>query len=640
MSWRWRDPVAAGLLCVLAEAQVAGHPWVSVVLGLGYLLVGVAGARPELTLVALALLLLVDATAGGVLVGGVAAVLALGWVAFLAGRRQPPPARALAGVVVVTGLSVVADQVYSPGAFAPANDVVFYGVMLVLPGLVGWSIGSRSAQLAELTARTEELERRREAAVRFARAEEAARVEREVDRALTDRLRAIIGDIDRVHDLVGQRAADVPAGLAQVEATAREALGDLREVLGVLRPGALPGDPSPSPSTSVAPGPPERSAHPDRLDALLLIAVVPLAIETSLSGRRGPAWLNVAAALVQGLALVHARRRPLSGTALLLLAAGVQTAVLTPLPPTISWLLPGVLVVFLLARQLPARRAAAGLALAALGMYGAVLVTPAAHRGADSLVPDLVVGALSFWAGRTLRARDRRVGELHLIAAELSRRTAQEARLGALERRAAMARDLHDLGAHILTVVCLQCSAARATWEGDRSSAIGAVEVLRELAADSLTSLRTSLGQLSSPSEEPVDTALDATSLDLLTGLGRVLGLDVTVSVTGTPQPLPTDVAHAAFGVVQESLTNTARHAGHSDVDIRLTYRARCLEVTVADTGPLRTEQTQPAVLGSGSGLRGMRERVLACRGELTSGPGEDGRGFTVRALLPLVVAS
>jgi signal transduction histidine kinase len=446
----------------------------------------------------------------------------------------------------------------------------------------------------------------------------------------------------------------VPAQLSHVDAAARAALADLREVLDVLHPQSF----APVVHTVIASTRGNSSTSRRRLDlvdVLLVLALVPLAVETSVSGRRGPIWLNLLAAALQAVALVGARRHVVPGTAALLCVAGLQTAFLTPLPPTISWLLPSVLVTFLVARQLPARSAVVAFLFVALGFAAVTLVTPAAHRALDGVLPDAAIAALTFWAGRTLRAREGRVAELAILTEELARRNEEEARLAALERRADMARELHDLGAHVLTIVCLQSGAAQAMWEVDRTRALGALDVLNDLARDTLTHLKESLTGLSSLPDDATAGSMDPASLEVLAGLGRVLGLDVTVTVRGTPQALPSDVARAAFRVVQEALTNAARHAAPTRVEIDLSYAEQSLEVMVSDSGPEgpgrpgrpgrperpeRPTGTAPiTITGSGSGLRGMRERVHACRGELASGPREGG-GFTVRARLPLGAAA
>ncbi|MGI9155354.1 MAG: sensor histidine kinase [Marmoricola sp.] len=436
-------------------------------------------------------------------------------------------------------------------AMVATREEVFYAVMVAGPALAGWLTGSRARQVEELRRRNSDLELRRETALQAARADEAERVERQVDVALAERLRTIIDDARTAGRLSAQSPGEVPLRLAGVEATARDALADLREVLGVLQPVTSSAPAAPSVAVS-----PPRATGWDLVDLALALSLVPLAVETSVSGTRVPIWLDVLACAAQGALLLVVRRRPLVGATALLTLACVQSAFVTPLPPTVSWLLPALLVAFLVGARLPRTRAIAGLALVGAGISAVTVVTPAASRSTDGLLPGLALGLLAWWAGRTVAVRERRAAELVALAEELARTRDEQVRVAAAEQRAEMARELHDVGAHALTVVCLQAGAAQTMWTRDRAQACSALRVVLDLADDSLTHLRESLGALAGESSA---IPLDVAALDVLAGMGRVLGLRVGVSVHGEPRPLPGEVARAAFRVVQESLTNAAR---------------------------------------------------------------------------------
>ena len=155
-----------------------------------------------------------------------------------------------------------------------------------------------------------------------------------------------------------------------------------------------------------------------------------------------------------------------------------------------------------------------------------------------------------------------------------------------------------------------------------------ALLAIQEASADAARELRTTLSVLRSKEDG------DGSGLGQLDGLvarARTAGLPVTVTVTGARRPLPPDVDQAAYRIVQESLTNVSRHAGHARATVRLHYAPGALTVQVDDDGNGAGSGTP----GPGLGLVGMRERVSVLGGRLHAGP-QDGGGFLVRAELPL----
>ena len=132
---------------------------------------------------------------------------------------------------------------------------------------------------------------------------------------------------------------------------------------------------------------------------------------------------------------------------------------------------------------------------------------------------------------------------------------------------------------------------------------------------------------------DPTQPAPGTAQLGTLVAGARQAGLDTTFTVTGTPVPLPAAVDLAAYRIVQESLTNTIRHAGPATAAVSLTYRDGDLLVEVTDTG--RGPQAAPAVPGAGHGLAGMRERAAAVGGTVEAAPGQRD-GFRVTARLPV----
>ena len=200
------------------------------------------------------------------------------------------------------------------------------------------------------------------------------------------------------------------------------------------------------------------------------------------------------------------------------------------------------------------------------------------------------------------------------------------------DERGRIARDLHDVVAHAVSVIVLQAGAARriVAEQPDRArSALEAIETLgREAAAD----LRRLVGILRAP-EDPAGEVEPQPSLDRLAALlegVRAAGLDVRLETEGQPRPLPPGVELSAYRIVQEALTNTLRHAHAERADVLLRYQPDGLELEVSDNG-----RGPSAAAAGGHGLIGMRERAAIFGGRVEAGP-RPGAGFRVRVLLPL----
>jgi signal transduction histidine kinase len=218
-------------------------------------------------------------------------------------------------------------------------------------------------------------------------------------------------------------------------------------------------------------------------------------------------------------------------------------------------------------------------------------------------------------------------------AAESLRSRQEEERRKASEERLRMARELHDVLAHNISMINVQAGVALHLMDERPEQARTALAAIKEASKEALTEMRSVLGVLRQVDEAAPrsPTAGLARLDDLLVG-ARAGGLTVRVETDGEPEPLHAGVDLAAFRIVQESLTNAARHAGPGVTAIvRLGYRDHDLVIRVEDDG-----RGVPGDLPTGgSGLAGMRERVGALGGELFAGP-RDGGGFMIEARLPL----
>jgi signal transduction histidine kinase len=259
---------------------------------------------------------------------------------------------------------------------------------------------------------------------------------------------------------------------------------------------------------------------------------------------------------------------------------------------------------------------------------------------------------LTAWAAGTLS----RTKRANLQAAQ-SRADRAEAELDRQASRAAehertrIARELHNVVAHHVSLMAVQAEAATSLLPDRPAAARRSVEIIGDTARQALTELRRLLGVLRSPSER-LETAPSASLGDIgeVLDLVRGAGLEVELEVVGTPGPLAPSVDLTAYRIVQEALTNTIRHARASRADVTLSYEPGYVTVCVADSGPSQnglppggngSSVARPGspprgslLAGSGLGLAGIAERVASCGGNLTVGPTPAG-GFAVTARLP-----
>jgi signal transduction histidine kinase len=227
-------------------------------------------------------------------------------------------------------------------------------------------------------------------------------------------------------------------------------------------------------------------------------------------------------------------------------------------------------------------------------------------------------------AGRAIRRRRGRERDLILEREE-------KARAAVLEERTRIARELHDVVAHAISVIVLQARGARHALDAKPDDARSALDAIEHTAAQALAEMRRLLGMLRAD-EGDVALAPQPTlaQLETLVAHVRDAGLPVDVRVEGSPRELAPGVDLSAFRIVQEALTNALKHAGPASAHVLVRYGDDALELEVADTGGAAVNGA-----GGGHGLAGMRERVTVFGGELESGPRSEG-GYVVRARLPL----
>jgi signal transduction histidine kinase len=219
-------------------------------------------------------------------------------------------------------------------------------------------------------------------------------------------------------------------------------------------------------------------------------------------------------------------------------------------------------------------------------------------------------------------------------ADEVRRTRAEEGRRRASEERLRIARELHDVLAHNISMINVQAGVALHLMDERPEQARTALSAIKEASKEALSEMRSVLGVLRQVDESaPRAPTAGLARLDDLVERARVAGIAVRVEVAGEPRPLPAGADLAAFRIVQEALTNVTRHAGPGvTASVRLGYGEDALLIEVEDDGRGAPGDLPPG----GNGIPGMRERVLALGGEITAGPRTDGDGFRVRARLPV----
>ncbi|WP_170231626.1 sensor histidine kinase [Pseudonocardia kunmingensis] len=267
-----------------------------------------------------------------------------------------------------------------------------------------------------------------------------------------------------------------------------------------------------------------------------------------------------------------------------------------------------------------------GYAIAAVVFAGVVVAHVLRHPGSG--FPLAGASAWLAWvaayvtAAELWRARRDRREQARAAADEAERRRGSEERLR-------IARDLHDVLGHHVSLINVQAGVALYLMDDDPEQARSALTAIKQSSRDLLREMRSTLGVLRGVDEDPPrDAVAGLARVDDLLEATRAAGLPVTVQIDGEPRALPPSVDTAAYRIMQEALTNARKHAGPARASVLLTYTEDGLDMRIDDDG------TGPAGdPGGGNGLPGMRERAAALGGTLTAGP-RPGGGFRVDAHL------
>lgn len=572
-------------------------------------------------LVLLGLVAVADARWAGWFAAG-PALVAMAVAGLLTGSWCRPRLAAPA-CLVGAALLTVANQILDRDSYTPANDLVFFVIVVGAPALVGATWGTGGRQIRQLEHLSEVRSGQRAADVRAARLDERRRIALDVHRDVVQAMSAIT-----VAASGAERgdARQMAGSLRQIELSARASLDELRDHIGILR------DEEPQPEPHVPTVAPEPTAS--RLgagDLLAAACAVPVAIETVFgNGSNGPVVLNVLLSLMMAAPLAVRRQRPILAIIVFSLLSAVMSSTLTPLPRTVSILLPLLLCAYAAGAHLPTwRRRLLGFVVLAAAVVLIEQVSPPRAQDSDALLATLTLLVVGTLSGVVSARRDERVRRLDALVAEIETGRDAEIRLAAARLRISAARDLHDSVAASMTVVCLHAGAGQRFTTTQTAEMRAALATIIETTRNGITELRAGL--------DTPGTAPDLESLRLAAVVvaARAAGLDVHLDqVVEQDWPLATEITVAR--VVREALVNASRHAPGAVIEVSIRRDVSGVSVVVDDAGaPKACPTDTPA--GTGHGLHGLRERIVDLGGDLEFGT-RDPAGFRVTAHIPVAV--
>ncbi|HXH97998.1 MAG TPA: sensor histidine kinase [Gaiellaceae bacterium] len=371
------------------------------------------------------------------------------------------------------------------------------------------------------------------------------------------------------------------------------------------------------------------------LDLLVVVTSLASALEVALT-REGPQtphttqWFTVPAVVLIVVSLLGRRRLPFAAPAALWVVAAAVTFVDGRLVASTQGLfVAGLFAAFLLGHLPDSRQGRVGLATV-LGGAAIVVYNDPSHS-AGELVFTPILFAIAWLAGFALYERATRAEAAETRAAQAERDRESAARLAVAEERARIARELHDIVAHSVSVMVLQVGAVRHRLPGELEQDRDALQDVERTGRAALAEMRRLLGAMRSEQDE-----LDLTpqpglgSLEPLLDEIRRSGLPVELHLEGEPVQLPHAIDLSAYRIIQEGLTNALKHAHAGRADVVVRYRPDELRIDVRDDG--RGPATSD---GAGHGLVGIGERVKLYGGTMTAGPAAGG-GFALTAQLPL----
>ncbi|HEY3184976.1 MAG TPA: histidine kinase [Gaiellaceae bacterium] len=614
-------------------------------------------AAPVFIFVAVAVLTVArsEAVRDGAGVTLFALVLAF-WIVGARNERNQALAAAAVGFAAV---AVLADRAAAPevranppfpgGAVQMGSfevEVLFLVPIVAALALGAYVLRARERRASVLEERTARLERDREEEARAAVAAERRRIARDLHELIVHGVSVMTVQAGAARVLLDEEPGRAREPLLAIEEAGRQTLAETRRLLGMLRTDDDEATLAPVPELAelALPEPVETAVAPEErgevdgagtllrryaFDVLIVLVAVVSEIEIFVISVPGPTAVLIPAVLLWTLPLLWRRRFPLAAPACVFAVLTASAFFGDAVGGDVTSAVPLFLAFWVVGYDNDRNQLLAGLAL---GFASLVVIADQDVRleTGDTVSAIVTSGAVALVA-YVLRRRARRATAFEERAARLEREREEQARAAVAAERRRIARDLHDVIAHSISVMTVQAGAARLVLAEEPERAREPLLAVEQTGRQSLAEMRRLVGFLRPHETDaaPAARASLAALTDLL-GQVRTAGLPVELAVDGEQRELPPGIELAAYRIVQEALTNARKHGSPTRATVALHYGPGALEIEVANDIRGRTTRN-----GTGHGLVGMRERVALYRGELEAGPRE-GRGFVVRARLPV----
>jgi signal transduction histidine kinase len=373
----------------------------------------------------------------------------------------------------------------------------------------------------------------------------------------------------------------------------------------------------------------------DQVVALVLAVQIELHVWSVASGDR---VLPAFGALIFAVPVAFRRRWPLGAMLTVLVALAIKTIVAPgsngPLSDAAGVLPALLLLSYGVGAFAPPRRSRWVLLLEIAVSTANSLITPGKASSLPASV--LFVTILPYVFGRMMRARSEKVRAGREEAERLDADRDAHARSAASDERTRIARELHDVIAHSVSVMVIQAGGARLVMGTDPDRAESSLRSVERAGRDALAEMRRLLGLLDDQRDALLGPQPGLADLGALVAQARSAGLDAVFHIEGEPAAVSSALDLCAYRVVQEALTNAVKHAAPTRADVHVRWRTDALELEISDEGSRASRSPHHALAPGGHGLIGMRERLALHEGTLSADAGPEG-GFTVRAVLPLV---